>query len=193
MDAQPLPVHVLTVCTGNICRSPAAHLLLADALGPDSGVTVSSAGVMALVGEPVSASMAELLESAGVATRGFTASYLTATDVRQATLVLGLTRAHRSKAVTLAPPAVRRSFTLKEFARLVERVPAEDLAARAGSDTPAARLRALAELAGRHRSPVPADQDDIVDPYGRERAVYAAVFAEIRAAVETIARITLGR
>ena len=38
------PFRVLTVCTGNICRSPAVERLLAAALGPDADVEVSSAG-----------------------------------------------------------------------------------------------------------------------------------------------------
>ena len=41
---------ILVVCVGNICRSPMAEVLLADALG-DTG-RVSSAGIGALVGEP---------------------------------------------------------------------------------------------------------------------------------------------
>lgn len=180
-------VHVLTVCTGNICRSPAAHLLLQDAFGPDSGITVSSAGVMALVGEPVSGPMASLLRGAGVNPDGFAASQLTEADVRRATLILGLTRAHRSHAVSLWPAAVRRSFTLKEFARLATLVPETDIAALAGSGGPAARLEALAALAGRYRIPVPAEEDDIIDPYRRSNAVYADVFAQIRAAVGAIA------
>lgn len=185
--------HILTVCTGNICRSPAAHLLLQDAFGPDCGISVSSAGVMPLIGEPVSGPMARLLRGAGVEPDGFAASYLTEADVRRATLVLGLTRAHRSKAASLWPSAVRRLYTLKEFARLAAHVPAGDLASTAGSDAPAARLAALASLAGRYRAPVPAGQDDIVDPFRQSDEVYAAVFAEIREAVDVIVAVTLGR
>jgi len=179
-------VHVLTVCTGNICRSPAAHLLLQDAFGPDSGITVRSAGVMALVGEPVSGPMASLLRDAGVNPDGFAASYLAEADVRRATLVLGLTRTHRSQAVSLWPAAVRRSYTLKEFARLVALVPEADISALAGSGEPVARLAALATLAGRYRTPVSAGEDDIIDPYRRSNAVYAEAYAQIRTAVEAI-------
>ncbi|GAB3624535.1 hypothetical protein GCM10027418_26200 [Mariniluteicoccus endophyticus] len=39
------------VCTGNICRSPAGHLLLQRYLG--DSVEVTSAGTHALVGQPV--------------------------------------------------------------------------------------------------------------------------------------------
>jgi hypothetical protein len=44
---------ILCVCTGNVCRSPAAERLLAARLGP--GVVVASAGTVAALGGPGSA------------------------------------------------------------------------------------------------------------------------------------------
>ena len=53
------PFSILVVCTGNVCRSPAAERLLASKLG--STVQVASAGTHALVGQPISEPMAALL------------------------------------------------------------------------------------------------------------------------------------
>mgnify|MGYP002738687724 CR=1 FL=1 len=50
------PYRILTVCTGNVCRSPAAERLLEHTLNPS--VTVRSAGTRALVGEPIHPPMA---------------------------------------------------------------------------------------------------------------------------------------
>ena len=55
---------ILTVCTGNLCRSPAAERLLASKLGPT--VKVSSAGTHALVGQPISEPMAALLRDSSL-------------------------------------------------------------------------------------------------------------------------------
>ena len=55
---------ILTVCTGNVCRSPAVERLLASKLGPT--VSVASAGTHALVGHPISEPMAVLLQNSGV-------------------------------------------------------------------------------------------------------------------------------
>ncbi len=47
---------ILVVCAGNICRSPTGEYLLKDKLAANpqnKQVTVSSAGLTALVGQPV--------------------------------------------------------------------------------------------------------------------------------------------
>ncbi|MDR1766960.1 MAG: low molecular weight phosphotyrosine protein phosphatase, partial [Propionibacteriaceae bacterium] len=53
------PFQVLTICHGNICRSPAAQYLLREAL--DERYAVSSAGTAAVVGWPVHETIAALL------------------------------------------------------------------------------------------------------------------------------------
>ena len=63
--------------------------------------------------------MADLLDDAGIAARGFVAQQLTRELVRDASLVLALTRKHRSAVVRLEPAALRRTFTLRELARLL--------------------------------------------------------------------------
>jgi len=61
------PFSILTVCTGNVCRSPAVERLLSTELGPT--VQVSSAGTHALVGHPISQPMAALLTASGIEDR----------------------------------------------------------------------------------------------------------------------------
>ncbi len=179
---------ILTVCTGNICRSPAVERLLARGLGET--VLVTSAGTRATVGGPVSAPMVPLLVAAGVSVDGFTARQVTEQMVRDADLVLPLTRAHRSAVVELAPAAVRRTFTLRELARLAVAVDPAALP----PGTPADRLRALVPLAAARRGLVPATaaDDDVVDPYGRGDAVYARSFGLIEPAVRAIVAVALG-
>ena len=58
------PFRILTVCTGNICRSPVAERLLQAGLG--DAVAVSSAGVRAVVGDPIHPGMVALLERSGI-------------------------------------------------------------------------------------------------------------------------------
>jgi protein-tyrosine phosphatase len=184
---------ILTVCTGNICRSPAVEQLFRAAFGATSGVTVASAGTGALVGQPVHGPMADLLRGMDVDPDGFAARRVTEQMLRGADLVLPLTRDHRAQVVDLAPAVVRRTFTLRELARLASQVDLEQLEARAGGPTatPASRLDALVPLAAAHRSAVAPELDDVLDPYRRELSVYQESFDQIVPAVRTIAKIAL--
>jgi protein-tyrosine phosphatase len=173
---------ILAVCTGNVCRSPAVERLLASKLGPT--VTVSSAGTHALVGQPISDPMAALLVDSGLESDPFEARRLSENMLKEADLILSMTRAQRGLVVELWPPAVRRAFTLREFARLLNRV--DPTALPAGS--PAERLRAAVALAAaeRGRERVSPDEDDVVDPFRLSEAVYAESFAQILSAVEEV-------
>jgi len=181
---EPEPLRILTVCTGNICRSPAAERLLAARLGPS--VVVGSAGVGALVGAPVDPMMARLMRDAGLEPDGFAARAATERLVRDADLVLPLTRAHRARVVDLAPAVVRRTFTLLEFAHLVSLVHAPGAVA---PRTPVERLRLLIPLAAAARAsaPEPPQGYDVPDPYGYGLAEFTTSWALIEGAVATIA------
>lgn len=181
----PGRVRILTVCSGNICRSPAAALLLEQALG--DAVSVTSAGTIARPGLMVSPEIAQLLADDLVPSYQFRSQRLVEAAITDADLVLALTRDHRSRVVSLVPTALRRTYTLKEFARLAAAVPAEDLV-----DTPhtaAERLRTLITAAGRHRRPVPAREDDIADPYGLSLADYQVAYDQIKDAVRRLAAV----
>jgi protein-tyrosine phosphatase len=173
---------ILAVCTGNVCRSPAVERLLVNHLGPT--VSVSSAGTHALVGHPISDPIAALLLDGGYDPHSFEARRLSEQMLKEADLVLTMTRAQRGLVVELWPAAVRRTFTLREFARLLNWV---DPAALPPA-SPAERLRAAIPLAaaarGRERR-VP-DEDDVIDPFRLDSTVYAEAFVQISSAVERI-------
>jgi protein-tyrosine phosphatase len=173
---------ILAVCTGNVCRSPAVERLLANKLGPT--VSVSSAGTHALVGHPISEPMAALLRDGGIESDSFRARRLSEQMLKDADLILTMTRAQRGLVVELWPAAVRRTFALREFARLVGWVDASALP----EGTPADRLRAVIPLAmaerGRERR-LP-NQNDVMDPFRRSDSVYADSFAQMMSAVDSI-------
>jgi len=175
---------ILVLCTGNVCRSPVAEFMLSAALGRE--VEVTSRGTRAWPGQPLSPEMAALLhERMGIAAATPGAVRLTPADVRSADLVLGMERAHRAAAVRMHPAAVRRVFTLAEFARLAPA--AEPPPAPLGG--PAEAMAAVVARAHQGRRPVPPELDEIVDPIGQPPAVYEAVFDQIDAAVRRIARV----
>lgn len=188
-DDEPKRASILFVCTGNICRSPAAERLISG-LG-NSQITVSSAGTRAMVGAPISAPMVPLLISAGADPVHFRARQLTESLLRSSTLVLGMTRAHRAEAVGMWPATVRRAFTLLEFARLLTSVDLTHLRGRSVAE----RLEASVPLAVAQRTPVhsaqPAD-NDIADPFRQSDREYERAFSQILEAVRTVETLMAG-
>ncbi len=193
MDAKPYGI--LVICTGNIHRSPTAQHLLAHAFRGEP-ISVVSAGTAPALGEPMGGTLAEFLRGEGIDPSGFRARFLTAADVRDADLILGMTRAHRGQAVSLWPGALRRSFTLKEFARAAAQAGGpgggasatqatdQDLAAggpgggasATAADETVRRLALLADLAARRRTPAAPADDDIADPHGQGDFLRTRVF-----------------
>ena len=187
---------VLFVCTGNICRSPTAERLLRHALRDRLGdqataFDVTSAGVGALVDEPIQPHAAALLAARGVDVEGFAARQLDADLLANTDLLLAMTREHRSVAATQMPQVVPRLFTLREFARLAT-AGADQVA---GGADPVERARQLVKAAagmrGLARPGKPAD-DDVPDPYGRPVDAYRLPFALIAEAVDALADLVAG-
>lgn len=179
------PFRVVFVCTGNICRSPAAERLLASRVPPDTEVTVESMGTGAVVGEAISPPMADLLTAAGVNPSDFAARLATTALLENADLVVGLSRAHRAAAVSLQPRLVRRAFTLRELSRLAGQIPVEI----SDGDSLVVRLRMLTEAAAQARHPAAADLDDIGDPYRQGTVAYARSFSAIRESIDALAGV----
>lgn len=100
---------VLTVCVGNICRSPAAQLLLQKAI-PD--LRVSSAGLQALDGQPVDGPMQARLEAMGLDPSAHRARTVTTWMVRQADLVLVMDIAQQQHLERQFPEARGRIYRL---------------------------------------------------------------------------------
>ncbi|MCZ2817758.1 arsenate reductase/protein-tyrosine-phosphatase family protein [Modestobacter sp. VKM Ac-2984] len=177
---------LLVVCTGNVCRSPAAERLLAARLPAGAGVTVASAGTSALVGQAIDPPVAELLRLAGADPTGFAARQLQADQVRTADLVLVMERGHRAAVVGADPTAVRRTFLLAELGAIASLVAAAGWPADVPAD-PAARLAALPRLAGRHRPQVlRGGAPDVDDPFRQSRDVHRRTFATVADRVDDI-------
>ncbi|KQQ28376.1 MULTISPECIES: arsenate reductase/protein-tyrosine-phosphatase family protein [unclassified Frondihabitans] len=176
-----LPLSVLVVCTGNICRSPLAEQLLAARL--DRSFLLSSAGTFAETSSPMEPLSAELSRQYGGVPELHRARDLDVDMIRAADLILTATREHRAAAVSMLPRASRYTFTLAEFARLAAY--AGESGELVASDP---RLVVQAAAASRGIAPPPGDpaDDDIEDPYGRSRATHERVATRIDDLVSSI-------
>ncbi|MEM9386290.1 MAG: low molecular weight phosphotyrosine protein phosphatase [Pseudomonadota bacterium] len=89
VGARPLPSQVVTVCVGNVCRSPIAHALLAVALRErGTGVQVTSAGVRACVGLPADPLSIQLMAERGIDISGHRGRQLLPKQVDGDTLLM---------------------------------------------------------------------------------------------------------
>ena len=175
------PARILTVCTGNICRSPFIERVLQSELDRAWGqgaVLVSSAGSGALVDEPMNAPALRVLEAAGYSADGFRARALTPAVVAESDLVLTATRQHRGKVVQLHPRALRYTFALMDFADLVSDLPREGYAAADPGDHIRNLVQAAAERRGM-RPPLPEEEANVADPYRREDSAFEAMSAQV--------------
>ncbi|HKY15323.1 MAG TPA: hypothetical protein VJM33_10400 [Microthrixaceae bacterium] len=163
---------VLFVCHANICRSPMAERIMRHELyrrlgsSGVSGWVVRSAGTNAQVGRPMHDLARQVLEENGIPSGGPTAQQVTVSLVDRADVILTATRAEREWVVKADPVAVRRVFTLRQFARLC----AAGSAAESATSDQARRELDLAGLAAAGRArvqPVSAADDGIADPIGK--------------------------
>ena len=175
------PFSILTVCTGNICRSPLAERVLQSQLGAvHPEIEVHSAGTHAMAGAPMQETAASELARLGGAAGDFRARQLAVRMIADADLVLTMTREHRTYVLEEHPRALRRTFTLREFALLLQLVGASD-APRDLADVVAAAAESRSRLAE-----VPASMLDIADPYGRTDDHYRVMADDVSAAVTAI-------
>lgn len=175
------PMKILTVCTGNICRSVyTQHLLQAVMQGRGANVEVASAGVRVNPRLSVPDEIERALEDEGLTAAGHAPRQLTADMINQADLVLTATVEQRREVLKMAPLAMRKVFTLLEAAAVANALEVEQ------QETVGARSndpRALAMA----RSTVPAGTPlDLVDPYRRSQQDYDTMVRTAYAAVTKI-------
>lgn len=187
---------VLMVCTGNICRSPLAEVLLRARAG--AGVRVHSAGTHALVDHKMTRQAQGLAGTHGAHAEDAEAHrgrYLQESILQESTLIFTMTREQRTFAAQLLPSKMRRIFTIREFARLADSLTDEELrtvADAAGTDA-VRRLDALSVAVAQQRGVAPLaeepDADDVVDPYRKSDEVYERSAQQLLPALDQVARV----
>ncbi|MFF1478233.1 protein-tyrosine-phosphatase [Streptomyces sp. NPDC058301] len=191
---------ILHVSTGNVCRSPITERLtrhaLYDRLGDPytGGLIVESAGTWGHEGAPMEANAAAVLADFGADASGFTGRELLDEHVITADLVLTATRDHRAQVISMGHSAGLRTFTLKEFTRLVRAIDPTTLPdpSEAGMvERARALVRAAAALRGWLLAPN-AEADEVNDPYGAPITFFRSIGDEINMALEPVVTAITG-
>ena len=109
---------VLIVCTGTICRSPMAEVLLQARLARDDARQdwqVDSAGVWTVDGRPASAHAVEVMARRGIDLSDHRSRNVTREMMSQADLVLAMTRSHTEALGVAFPTYARKVYLLSEM------------------------------------------------------------------------------
>ena len=134
--------------------------------------------------------MAAELHDLGGSDSGFVAQRLDADQIGAADLILTANRKHRSSVVRVDASAAKRTFTIREFARL-----AEELDLRRLPDVDSnTRLQAVVEEVAASRGMVRPDERsdfDVEDPYGGSKALHRRIAVQIDGATTTTANLLL--
>lgn len=187
---------IMTVCTGNICRSPLAQQVLADRLADLPG-TITSGGTFDMNASPMPDEAQRLAATFGVRadvsaahrSQAITADRLTSPD-----LILAMARDHRRQIVSLSPARLRSTFTIREFARLAaDTGDSEIVAAASGAAAPSEKVRAAVAAVAAHRGmtlpPESPEDDDVVDPYRRSWNTYERSGTQLAPALDEVVRV----
>ena len=184
---------ILMVCTGNVCRSPQAEQILRGAIKGGraskmwSAVSVTSAGTHAMVDHGMPIEAAELSTALGGLPDRHLARQLTKEMIDDVDLVLALAREHRGAVARLSPKAVRKTFTLREFARTASHARERQLAGES-IEVPD-RLEDWVEYVYRSRGMIyvdSPDDDNVIDPFRRDRSIYEKSAAQIDTGIREI-------
>ena len=181
---------VLVVCTGNICRSPLAEVVLQAGLDEASpgSFSVSSAGTFAHAGKPAQPGTRDIATRLGTSHDHYRARQLSEEQISGANLLLVLAATHRPEVLAVAPSALKRTFTLREFARILEHMPLESYRGTSWTEVVADADR------NRHVATVnDPSLNDVTDPYGLGTEAYELMTNELLPSISIIieAAVTL--
>ncbi|KHK57095.1 protein tyrosine phosphatase [Burkholderia sp. A9] len=107
--------NILVVCIGNVCRSPIAEGLLRERL---LDISVTSAGISALVGEPADISAIAVAAEAGTDISAHRAQQLTAVMTSRADLILVMDDRQKREVIERYPSTFGKIFRLCEQDRI---------------------------------------------------------------------------
>jgi protein-tyrosine phosphatase len=172
-------MHIMFVCTGNICRSPMAEGLLRLSLerrGID-GVKVTSTGTWGQDGSRATEHAWSAAAASGAPLEGHRAQTFSAQLAEDADLIVAMTSVHLREIEDMAPGTAQRTRLLKEISLLEPEIE-DDM-------SPDDRLAALLS------APRPAYMraHDLDDPMGFPLPVYERCRDEISKGIDSLVRL----
>ena len=110
--------NILTVCTGNICRSPVAEYLLRHEIAQAGRkADVRSAGIGALVDHPADETALKVMDELGVPMQAHRARQIKVEHTRWADLILVMQSHHLEYVLSMDPTARGKTFLMGHWSK----------------------------------------------------------------------------
>lgn len=111
---------IMFVCTGNICRSPMAHMYMQKKIyeiNRENEYIISSCGTNAGRGECATINAIKAMEEYGVDLKCHRSTPIEESNITDYDLVIALTDYHKRKIIEKYPLIEKKVFTLKEYVK----------------------------------------------------------------------------
>jgi protein-tyrosine phosphatase len=176
---------LLTVCTGNVCRSPMAEALLRHHLGlVGLPAVVASAGTLGWNSAGPTDHTLTALSERGVHLEGHISRRMNAGLLAPASLVIAMTNDHMDGVRNHHAESVHRTFVLGQLVRLGEKHGPR------GSESLAEWVASVDALRIRRRRALP--NEEIRDPLGEPLDAYQLLAAQLDDLTARLARLLAG-
>ena len=170
------------VCTGNICRSPMAEVMLRDEVARRNcgDIEVASAGTWAGFGNPAQPEAREVMRGRGIDLDGHRSRPVDPEELAEADLVIAMTSVHARELKQLSDEVGTKMVLMKEFVEIeVDESP-----------SPALDDRLETLLAGKR--PPSRRALDLDDPMGLPVFAYERAATEIDTGIRRLADLLCG-
>ena len=107
---------IMFICTGNICRSAMAHVMLEDkAKKQNKDIQVYSCGIFAQNGDKSTQEAIEVMKEYTINLENHRATNIRNSDIEQMDIILCATTAHKNNVINMYPNLEEKIFTMKEY------------------------------------------------------------------------------